>query len=303
MLLTVSGTNGVEGFCGSGAQIGTFRSGMVRALPPRTMLLVVHAINPYGFAWVRRVNEDNVDINRNFIDHAAGHPANAPYDEVHPMLVPADWDGPGKANADRQIQNFIQTRGLAAFQAALSGGQYDHADGIFYGGRAPVWSNRTLHQVLEQYLRGKKKVAFIDYHTGLGPSGFGEIICTHKPGSEGYHRARAWFGDITSPDDGSSKSAPIQGFISSAFERELDGRTELTAIAIEYGTFPVPEVMEAVRADNWLHLKSDPASSLGKTIKAQVRRAFYPDTDLWKRQVWERAEEVTQKALVGIGSP
>ena len=302
VLLTCSGTHGVEGFCGSGAQVATFRSGLARDLPKGTMLVAVHAINPYGFAWVRRVNEDNVDLNRNFVDHAAGHPANAPYDEVHPLLVPADWDGAAKAAADRGIQNYIQSRGLAAFQAALSGGQYDHPDGIFYGGREPTWSNRTLHQVLDRFLRGRRRVAFIDYHTGLGPSGFGEIICTHKPGTPGYHRAKEWFGDVTSPDDGSSASAPIQGFISSAFERELKD-CELTAIAIEYGTQPVPEVLEAVRADNWLHLHSDPASELGRKVKAQVRRAFYTETDLWKEQIWARANEVSRKCLTLLGRP
>ena len=55
VLVTVSATHGAEGFCGAGVQTGTFRSGAARDLPRGTALLAVHAINPYGFAWVRRV--------------------------------------------------------------------------------------------------------------------------------------------------------------------------------------------------------------------------------------------------------
>lgn len=30
--------------------------------------MFIHALNPYGFATNRRVNEDNIDINRNLLD-------------------------------------------------------------------------------------------------------------------------------------------------------------------------------------------------------------------------------------------
>ena len=71
LLILVSGTHGVEGFAGSGAQVAMIEGLRFAALPARTAVLVVHAINPYGFAWLRRVNEDNVDLNRNSIDFKA----------------------------------------------------------------------------------------------------------------------------------------------------------------------------------------------------------------------------------------
>jgi hypothetical protein len=62
---------GGEGLGGAGIQTGSFRSGVARELPPDTALLAVHAINPYGFAWMRRVTEGNVDLNRNVVGAAA----------------------------------------------------------------------------------------------------------------------------------------------------------------------------------------------------------------------------------------
>jgi len=80
MLVLISGTHGIEGFAGSACQAGILHAGI--ELPPDTGLLLVHAINPYGFAWGRRVNEDNVDLNRNFVSHGGSYPANPIYDEL-----------------------------------------------------------------------------------------------------------------------------------------------------------------------------------------------------------------------------
>src|ERR1700759_3864425 len=52
-LLLISGTHGVEGYFGSGVQTGLLREGV--APPPGARLVMIHALNPYGFAWNRRV--------------------------------------------------------------------------------------------------------------------------------------------------------------------------------------------------------------------------------------------------------
>ena len=48
-----AGTHGAEGFCGSAIETGWLQSGIFTQLPADTAVLLVHAINPYGFAWVR----------------------------------------------------------------------------------------------------------------------------------------------------------------------------------------------------------------------------------------------------------
>src|SRR5690606_37920497 len=103
-------------------------------------------------------------------------PDNPAYREVHRWLVPDDWDGPARAEADAAIQKYIAEKGLKAFQAAVTGGQYVHPDGLFFGGFAPTWSNKTLRRVIEKDAAGAAHIAFIDLHTGLGPYGHGEII-------------------------------------------------------------------------------------------------------------------------------
>src|ERR1700736_3121729 len=138
-LLLISGTHGVEGFAGSGCQVGFFRDSWYGALDRNTCAVVVHALNPYGFAWIRRVNEDNVDLNRNFQDFTKPLPRNEAYDGLHSMLIPSDWDGAGRRAADAQLQEFLRRNGIAALQAAVSAGQYSHPDGLFFGGVAETW--------------------------------------------------------------------------------------------------------------------------------------------------------------------
>ena len=137
LLVITSATHGLEGYCGSGAQIALLRDDafLAMATAARVGVLFVHALNPFGFSHGRRVNEDNVDLNRNFRDFDAPVPVNDAYAEIHPLLVPAAWPPP--AENDAAIAAHIARRGVSAWQAALTGGQYTFPDGLFFGARVP----------------------------------------------------------------------------------------------------------------------------------------------------------------------
>ncbi len=128
VLITVSATHGAEGFCGSGVQVGSFESGIAGELPPGTALLAIHAINPHGFAWVRRVTEENVDLNRNFVDHTKPLPSNLGYEALHEAICPQEWNAASQSATRARFDEFREREGAAAFQRAISGGQYGHSD-------------------------------------------------------------------------------------------------------------------------------------------------------------------------------
>jgi hypothetical protein len=60
------------------------------------------------------------------------------------------------------------------------------------------------------------------------------------------------------------------------------------AFVVEYGTLPDAEVLGALKADNWLHAYGDLNSDKGREIKANMRAAFYPDSDQWRQMIWEK---------------
>ena len=228
---------------------------------------------------------------------------NAGYDEIARAVVPAEWTPEAQAASAKSLGVYIGAHGPAAFQKAISGGQYRHAGGLFYGGAGPSWSRRTQSAIYAEYLGQAARVGIIDYHTGLGPWGYGERIVSDLPGSAGYARALSWYGaGITSPSaaNSTSTSAPITGDGLDAAAR-LIPRAEVTGMAIEVGTLSLAEVLLALRADAWLHGHGDPLSPEAEPIKAQVRQAFYGDADDWKGMVAGQSLLAIRQALVGLG--
>ena len=189
---------------------------------------------------------------------------------------------------------------MSPLQSAITRGQHKHPGGLFFGGTQPTWSRRTFLALCRRFLGGCKHVGFIDLHTGLGPYGYGEPICMHQPGTPGFALVHDSFGDqVTSPEQGNSTSAIVVGTLHEGLERELP-RTCVTSLALEYGTQPMPDVLLALRADNWLHRHGDPASAQGRAIKRQIRDAFYQDKDDWKEMVLKRALEMIDRATAGV---
>ena len=302
VLITTSATHGVEGYCGSGNQVGLFETGLVTELPTDTALLQVHAHNPHGFAHERRVTEGNVDLNRNFVDFTRPLPENTAYDEIHHLIVPTSWSGPARVAADLAIAAQVATRGLAQFQRALTSGQYSHPDGLFFGGREATWSHRTIRDLAEAEVARHEHIAVIDFHTGLGPRGVGELIVDGDESDPGYRRARDWYGEaVKSPTKGESVSAEVVGTVAAPY-RDAVGADNCTFVTVEYGTLPALDVLQALRADNWLYLHGDVTSNMGRRIKREIRAAFYGEDLAWKEQVWTRANEVARIALAGLAA-
>jgi hypothetical protein len=306
LLIVTSACHGVEGYCGSGVQVFALHDAewRAKARAQGVAVLYVHALNPYGFSHIRRVTHENVDLNRNFHDFSQPLPVNEGYREVHPLLLPEHWP-PGADNAAATMQ-FIASRGERAWQAAISGGQHEFAEGLFFGGTAPTWSNRTIRQVLRDHGRQARCIAWIDIHTGLGPSGVGERIYAGSDDAAAVARARAWWDGggatpVTSIYDGSSSSAFLTGLMWNAIYQECP-QAEYTGIAMEYGTVPVLDVMQALRADHWLNIHRDAPAEQARQIKQQMLDAFYTDTDAWKGQIVSQARQAMFQAVDGLAA-
>lgn len=295
-LLVISGTHGVEGFAGNLCQTTWLRDGV--ELPGDLAVVIVHAINPYGFAWVRRVNEDNVDLNRNCIDFNGKLPANPGYDALADALVPERWDDATRQLTAEQLLEFASRYGFDGLQAAVSGGQYRHPRGIFYGGQQPVWSQRTLKTIVRAHLGDATRVAILDLHTGLGEFGHGELIASH-PDAAGRARLDEMFDDYTIPSDGTSVSADVHGDVLDGMESWLPG-VGVAGVAIEWGTVDIVAVSDALRSDAWLHGYGDPTGPDAAPIKEQLRAAFAPDDARWADLVFERFESVRTRAVAGL---
>ena len=112
---------------------------------------MVHGVNPHGFAWQRRVNESNIDLNRNFIDFDQ-LPDNEPYLEVATLLEPATWDDTVESTIQDTFAELTRTKGGRWLQGAMFKGQYTHPEGFFFGGTSPAWSNDVMYSLAQKYI-------------------------------------------------------------------------------------------------------------------------------------------------------
>jgi len=303
VLVMTSGVHGPELYCGSGAQVDALLDLDIAAVGDLA-LLIVHAVNPYGSAWIRRTNEDNIDINRNFVDFSQPRPLNPGYDALAQDLVPADGGEATLAAADARIAAYRDAHGEAALRLAISGGQYVHPTGMFYGGTAPCWSRRTMEAILDDFhLRERDMVATLDFHTGAGPFGYCEPIFAGDPAHPGCERMRRWIGPgMTLQRDGKAATPPQQGLNSELWEKTCGANAAY--IGFEYGTLPGMEVLAALRAEYILNRqgRNDWHDSEVQAIKTRLLDAFCPDSEEWREMVLLQARALTARVARGLAA-
>jgi hypothetical protein len=296
-----SGTHGIEGYSGSAAQ-RAWLSGRPR-LPKDTAVVFFHAQNPWGFAHKTRTTEENVDLNRNFIDFAGPLPANPGYAELQPAIAIRDWDEASIAAAFAKLDAYRERAGEKAFSDAFNGGQYEYQDGIFYGGARPQWANRAFRAAVETHFGKARSVAFVDLHTGIGPWCEHVYLCFHPEGSAARDRARAWWGERAVNLQGVThkKLATYSGTIIDAFAAMLPD-SEVTSIVVEFGTLPRREMQRAGLAQRWMRFEGPRDPVLAAKVRREYEAAFYPADPQWRAAVLEQSRDFIDRGVAGISS-
>jgi predicted deacylase len=296
-----SGLHGAEGFAGSAIQhhfLAKQWSGF--DLPADGGVLLVHALNPFGFSAVRRVNESNVDLNRNFLQHPDGHAPNPGYEELYDAINPQTLDEAADLAQRGALLEYAQKHGFPKLQEVLTVGQYVHPEGVQFGGQEPEESNRLLREIAAEQTRGASRVAWIDFHTGLGPWGEVEMILESPADTPDFARATAWWGNcVRSTADGESVSAAVHGSIRVGLAESLP-EAELTAVGAEFGTHDPARVFAAMRADNWLHQHGELESEQGVAIKRELLEVFRPEAPGWGARVLEVGAGLIDQARQGL---
>jgi hypothetical protein len=173
MLIVTTAEHGIEGYVGT-AILQLFIEEYLPNLDPRnTGILLVHTINPWGMKHRRRVNANNVDLNRSFVeDFAPLGSANPDYDLLYKLLTP----GKPLRAVDLQIASFVGQAiynlaryGMTRLREATLRGQFNHPEGIYYGGQSRQEETAVMMNLFEQAIAGYDQMLTIDLHTGYGP--------------------------------------------------------------------------------------------------------------------------------------
>lgn len=300
LLVSISGTHGVEGLAGSVCQRALLKEDIQRICGAHTGVLLIHALNAYGFAYLTRTNEHNVDLNRNGLSSFHNLPRNDEYGRLHGLLVPKEWEC-ASATLDVTLANAIAAMGVARFQQAVTAGQYHWPNGLFYGGTAAQWSRRVLESVVAIEFHDLSRIAVLDVHTGLGGYGEGELIYTGSAADPEYGVTKAFFAKdvVTCPDAGDSVSAAVSGALSHAFSRwAMPGA--LASAALEFGVRDVMTTLDSLRGDAWLRGLAQPPAETRVLVQRKMLDAFFSTDPVWLERVESRFMDVVLTSLEAL---
>ncbi|MDE0284943.1 MAG: DUF2817 domain-containing protein [Gammaproteobacteria bacterium] len=304
LLILSSGLHGPELMSGSGCQTGLLMEDRFAGIPGDSGVLFIHALNPWGAHHLRRNTEDNVDLARNFVDFSKPLPVNPDYERIHHLFSEETYSG-----FCDTLSGYMSDEENREFVDALMRGQYAYPEGFGYGGNAATWSNELFCRLLLKYGGNARKVCHVDYHSGLGPYGYGMAVCMHT--GERLRAAREVFGRwLVAPRerecDPERQQHPATGHPSDGLSALLangspDSDRDIVSIVLEFGTSDSQDVnLRALVDDHWLTYHGDVDSELGKDIKSRVLESHFPDDPEWRASVWFRSEQVIRQALAGL---
>jgi predicted deacylase len=296
-LLLTTGLHGPEGFFGSAVACAILHWAVKT---PNVRIILVHALNPFGFSHVRRTDEDNIDLNRNFLVAGDSYGGSAPaYRHLDSWLNPQEPLFKRRGFIPCLAWSAFRL-GIPALKQTIAGGQYDFAQGLFYGGSAPSSTYRLLESNLHRWVENSSTILHLDFHTGLGR------WSTHKllVDANQINEQAAW---VQSCVDADLIDRPGPGGIA-YHTRGSIGNWCGAALAparyvyfcAEFGTYSVWQVLAGLRAENQAHHWAGPSSSQAIRAKARLVELFCPRSPDWRRRTVYDSIQLVRKALQGL---
>ena len=296
-LLSSSGVHGVEGFAGSAIQLSILEQ--LENVPEDTALVFVHIINPYGMAWLRRVNESNVDLNRNMLlpgESYSGEPAG--YAALSPIL---NEESPPKKRDGflRKAAWIVFKNGWNNTKQAIAEGQFERPKCMQFGGEQMETSLVLLLDWLEKNISNVKRCVWIDLHTGLGKAGVDSLLVEFSPGDPKLKLLKQHYGKrITSLDPNGGIAYKIRGGIQAGVEARFP-QIEWTSITQEFGTVGLLSVISALRAENrWTQWGgATERDAMNHWSRDKLLSTFRLNKSSWEKNLIDRGRKLFHTAI------
>lgn len=171
LLIMTSGLHGIEGYVGS----ALFQVFMEQCLASFSGdILLIHGINPKGMSDFRRVNGNNVDLNRSFLKsfEDLSAKANPSYRQISSFLNPKGMRSYAQGNWDffKGLFKVLTIAKPAALREAILKGQYEDQQGIYFGGKELQEESALVMDIMRAwFVKPYTSVTVVDLHTGYGP--------------------------------------------------------------------------------------------------------------------------------------
>lgn len=293
LLVFSSGLHGIEGYVGSSlqrqlmAQIKEFKK-------MKTDILFVHALNPWGMKNKRRVNENNVDLNRNF--HTTPdlyQQKNEDYLKINSFLNPTDKLNLGflhRLGFFYDSIRLILANSIETLRRSILVGQYMEAKGLYFGGQEPDELQLKIDILFQKDLISYKNVTWIDLHTGYGERAKLHLLANDSK-SEAGQKIQALFPN-NPIDFGDQKNFyKTNGDLLSYLILKNSPKQQVQGVAFEYGTMDSQKTLGSIESlrrmvienQGFNHGYADEETKL-KTTEL-FSNMFFPQEPEWKKNI------------------
>jgi hypothetical protein len=293
-----SGLHGVEGLFGSAVQLALLEQYLVAdRLSSDVAVVMIHTLNPFGCAWYRRWNEDNIDLNRNFLVGDEVYQGAPPaYPLLDSFLNPQSPPNRLEPFLLKSL-GLITKYGMSTLKNTLPVGQYDFPQGLFFGGNSRSQTQLILTAHLRRWLGLSKQVFHLDLHSGLGKWGSYKLFSKLTSDSPRCQLLNEYFGSdkILTIDSATAVYQP-----SGSFEQWCQvSFPDLTYdfLLAEFGTYSMLRVLKALRAENRAHWWGNPTDKSYQDAKQELLEVFVPKSQQWRDLVLEQGIDL---CLAGI---
>lgn len=304
LLLVTTGQHGIEGYAGGAFLQLLVREYLDKLDPEVTGLILVHAINPWGMANFRRVDQDNIDLNRNFLtDWSDFEDVNKDYPRLRFLLEPGKLGKKGEQAAFYfRVARALMLACSGGIKRALTLGQYQFDKGLYYGGSAYQPVTLQFIDLYRRALRDYKHVVHLDIHTGYGPEKRMTIVNSAWERRDTTELKEKLGYDLivkADPDEFYTIQGDMVDYMCLLGQQYPE--TLLYSTCFEFGTLgdstgAMLKSLQALIDENrlWQHGGTEPLRD--EAIRKRFIEAFYPNCSIWR----QRALEDARRALTGV---
>ena len=308
LIVLTTGVHGMEGYIGA-TMLDVFFQEVYPTLDSDTGVLVVANVNPYGMKYFRRYNENNVDLNRNFILDwdSFDRSSNKEYPKVDTFLGPEGKIGNGlwhEVGFYLSLGKTAITDGADTISDALLTGQYEYPRGVYYGGDGDEASTAYLKDVFSQCLDSAyANIVHIDLHSGYGPR-YNMVIFNSVFETMNEAESKAAFGyDYVIAHDSESFYATT-GDTTDFFYRlaeQKQSQATLFSTCFEFGTigdafFDTILSLKYTIDENRNHWYPTDNAISAEIVRQNYLELYYPTETAWR----EKTVEDFKTAITGV---
>jgi hypothetical protein len=307
LLIITTGLHGIEGYIGSAILQLFVDEFLPRLKPDSTGILLIHSLNPWGMSQWKRINPNNVDLNRNFIsgDLSSAELVNNDYKSLLTFLCPGRPVGGLLTEKWVFISGLVRTvirLGTQRLREAALMGQYEYPSGIYFGGQSIQEETRIMMQLYQDSFMGYKRIIHLDLHSGYGPRDQMTVVTSPMDNrsaleiKQQYQLARV---AGANPEEFYSMHGDMNDWEYELVRTKIPG-SSIFAANFEFGTYGRKFLSEA-RSLRITILKNQKnlyggSAATGEWIDREYRELYLPNDPAW----FEKARQDARQAFNGI---